>query len=70
MGKQINSDKLDYCPFVTYDEKYLFFTSQRENYIFTNRKRKQFNEIIQLSNTIENGLGNIYWVEFDKNSWR
>ncbi len=70
MGIQINSGKLDYCPFVTYDEKYFFFTSQRENHIFTNRKRKQFTEVIQLANSIENGLGNIYWVEFDKNAWR
>ena len=70
MGKQINSDKMDYCPFVSQDEKYLFFTSQRETYIITNRKRKQFSDIVQLSNSIENGLGNIYWVEFDKNAWR
>ena len=70
MGKQINSGKLDYCPFVSHDEKYFFFTSQRESGKFTNRKPKQFNEIIQLSNSIENGLGNIYWVEFDKNEWR
>ena len=70
MGKQINSDKMDYCPFVSKDEKYFFFTSQRENYTFTDRKRKHFDEIIRLSNSIENGLGNIYWVEFDKEAWR
>jgi hypothetical protein len=70
MGSQINSEKLDYCPFVTYDEKFLFFTSQRESSLFTNRKRKQIKEIDQLENSIENGLGNIYWVAFDKNAWR
>ncbi len=70
MGKKINSNKLDYCPFVSVDEKYLFFTSQRENLNITNRKRKSFKNIIQLSNSIENGLGNIYWVEFDKDAWR
>ena len=70
MGKKINSDKMDYCPFVTVDEKYLFFTSQRENLNITNRKRKSFKNIIQLSNSIENGLGNIYWVEFNKDTWK
>lgn len=70
MGKQINSDKMDYCPFVSHDEKYFFFTSQRESYIFTNRKRKQLSDVVQLSNSIENGLGNIYWMEFDKDAWR
>ena len=61
---------MDYCPFVTVDEKYLFFTSQRENLNITNRKRKSFKNIIQLSNSIENGLGNIYWVEFNKDTWK
>ena len=70
MGTQINSDKMDYCPFVSQDEKYFFFTSQRESYTFTNRKRKQFTDVVQLSNSIENGLGNIYWVEFDKKDWK
>ncbi len=70
MGKQINSNKIDYCPFVSQDEKYFFFTSQRESYLFTNRKQKQYSEIVQLSNSIENGLGNIYWVEFNKDDWR
>jgi hypothetical protein len=70
MGKQINSDKIDYCPFVTPDEKYLFFTSERENYAFTNRNQKRFGEILKLANSIENGLGNIYWVKFEKDKWR
>ena len=70
MGKQINSGKLDYCPFVSHDEKYFFFTSQRETYKITNRKRKQFSDVVQLSNSIKNGLGNIYWMEFDKDAWR
>lgn len=70
MGKQINSNKLDFCPFVSQDEKYFFFTSLRESYLFSNRKRKQLSEVIQLSNSIENGLGNIYWVEFNKDAWR
>jgi Tol biopolymer transport system component len=70
LGNKINSDKLDYCPFVTIDGKYLFFTSQRENDEFDVRTQKKFSLILQMSDGIENGLGNIYWVEFNKDTWR
>jgi len=32
LGKNINSAFLDYCPFVSRDKKYLFFTSNRVSY--------------------------------------
>jgi Tol biopolymer transport system component len=70
MGRSINSDKLDYCPFVTHDGKYLFFTSQRENEEFNVKTHKKLSIILQMADGIENGLGNIYWVTFDKNAWR
>ena len=31
MGKQVNSDKMDYCPFVDKNSKTLYFTSKRSN---------------------------------------
>jgi len=40
LGTTINSDKLDYCPFVSPDGKYLFFTSEREYDGFKDRIRK------------------------------
>lgn len=64
MGTGINSDKLDYCPFVTSDGKYFFFTSNRYNSIITSGSRKNYNQLKDLSESIDNGLGNIYWVEF------
>jgi hypothetical protein len=70
MGGTINSDRLDYCPFVTHDGQYLFYTSQRENKDFKTKTRKKMINIHQMANAIDNGLGNIYWIEFDKDAWR
>jgi len=70
MGKGINSDKLDYCPFVTLDQKYLFFTSQRVDQALKITNRKNYGKVIQLADGIENGLGNIFWVEFNPLEWK
>jgi hypothetical protein len=70
LGTTINSDKLDYCPFVTHDGKYLFFTSQRQNAEFGVKTHKKLSNLLQLADGIENGLGNIYWVTFDKSNWK
>lgn len=32
MGKDINTDRYEYCPFVTQDGKYLFYTSNQDIY--------------------------------------
>ncbi len=65
LGSVINSDKLDYCPFISYDNKYLFFTSQRTDPSTASHQKKNLNTINRLEDAIENGFGNIYWVEFD-----
>lgn len=70
MGSTINSNKLDYCPFVTPDGKYLFFTSERSNAGFEDKKQKKLGNLLQMADGIENGLGNIYWVTFDTKSWK
>ena len=66
MGKPINSEKLDYCPFVSPDGKFLFFTSQRIDPALKVPNYKNLPRILQLADGIENGLGNIFWVEFEK----
>ena len=70
LGSAINSDKLDYCPYVSPDGKYLFFTSERENANFASKSFKKLSNILQMADGIENGLGNIYWVTFDKEAWK
>lgn len=70
LGTRINSDRLDYCPFVTSDGKYLFFTSQRESVYFRSNQHRKLVNLLELADGIENGSGNIYWVDFDKNAWK
>lgn len=65
MGDKINSDKIDYCPFVTSDGKYLFFTSQRVDPEIQATRAKNYEKVVQLMNGIENGTGNIFWVNFN-----
>lgn len=64
LGANINSNQLDYCPVVSLDGKYLFFTSQRMKSTLQNNSKKSLATLLGLADGIENGLGNIYWVEF------
>lgn len=66
LGDKINSDKIDYCPFVSFDGKYLFFTSQRVDPEIQATRTKNYEKVVQLMNGIENGTGNIYWVNFNQ----
>ena len=70
LGPAINSDQLDYCPFVSPDGKYLFFTSHRFDPKITNQRKKSYKSLVNLADGIENGLGNIYWVAFDPSAWK
>jgi hypothetical protein len=65
MGKEINSEFLDYCPFLDTETNNLYFTSDRQ------KKLSEVNKVdalIEFSNSIENGMGNIYRINFDINS--
>jgi len=62
----LNSEKLDYCPFVSADRKSLFFTSERTGL------SKSFpgspvtrSELIQSFTSAQNGGGDIYWISFE-----
>jgi len=65
MGEQVNSPFFEYCPSLTPDGKFLFFTSNRssgENYSTTSLTYK--NIISGLRSTL-NGSQNIYWISTD-----
>jgi len=63
----LNSEKLDYCPFVSVDKKTLFFTSER---ISLKRsypgKTVSLDELVKGFTSPENGGGDIYWVSMDE----
>lgn len=63
LSPPINSKYLDYCPFVDRKEMNFYFTSERKPdhpEIIVNP-----NEVKSLSNSIQNGFGNIYRINFD-----
>jgi Tol biopolymer transport system component len=63
----INSDRLDYCPTVSPDQKMLFFTSERHQLsILAGKVSKQYEDYKLLASQPANGTGNIYWVDFDQ----
>jgi WD40-like Beta Propeller Repeat len=63
----LNSDKLDYCPFVSFDKKTFYFTSERNNLkkSFTENPAKA-DELIKLFTSYKNGSGDIYFINFEK----
>ncbi|HMR58000.1 MAG TPA: hypothetical protein PKC10_11800, partial [Cyclobacteriaceae bacterium] len=67
---QLNSNQLDYCPFVSPDGKSLFFTSERHQLPTTFALPATYQTIQQFQTQLLNGTGNIYWISFEvlKNS--
>ncbi|MEI9810652.1 MAG: hypothetical protein WDO16_23810 [Bacteroidota bacterium] len=63
----LNSPKLDYCPFVSFDKKILFFTSERNTIksAFTEQPAK-LNDLLKSFSSPLNGGGDIYWISFEK----
>ena len=62
LGSSVNSKDLDYCPFISPDGKYLFFTSQRST-SSPNRSKNPF-DLAAITNSIlhPSGTGSdIYW---------
>jgi Tol biopolymer transport system component len=63
--KNINSKQLDYCPYVSPDGKSLFITSERHHLpsVFQ-PKNATYQEIMEATTQVQNGSGNIYWIDF------
>jgi len=74
LGDDINTKAWEYCPILSPDGQYLFFTSMKTP--LDNEIEKPFQtyaEIKNVFNGIYNGSGNIYQVRFDKGiveEWR
>jgi len=64
MGEEINSDKLDYCPFVDIPRGNFYFTSDRAKPL--DKKISSVSEFIDESNQVTNGMGNIYRIHMEK----
>lgn len=61
----VNSNRLDYCPFVSFDGLTLYFTSEVHELKQTFHARKAtLKDLQDHNNSILNAKGNIYWVDF------
>lgn len=64
---QLNSDKIDYCPFVSFDKKILFFTSERSGLVAAYpAMHPSYAQLAAIFNSAQNGGGDIYWVDFQQ----
>ena len=67
LGKEINSKKLDYCPFVNTTTNTLYFTTNKSVIPKSFKTRKTLRETINFINSNPNGLSRIYKASLNKN---
>ncbi len=63
MGEKINSITLDFCPYVSPDGQYLFFSSTRKAGMPYSEMGVTYDQMLRILASPENGLGDIYWIE-------
>ncbi|NNE66822.1 MAG: hypothetical protein HKN33_09670 [Pyrinomonadaceae bacterium] len=64
LGKEINSVSMDFCPFVDFNTKTLYFTSRRSN--VSSKTLETIDDFKNAANSYENGLSRLYRVSFAK----
>ena len=62
LGENINSLQLDFCPYISTDGKYFFFTSRRVNKKLTDKDHQSYSSLEQMLNSPQNGNNDIYWM--------
>jgi hypothetical protein len=63
IGTEVNGPGLTYCPYVSPDKKYFFFSTSRGFAKPPFNKAKNFEALKQLMKTTLNGWDNIYWMQ-------
>ena len=63
LGSPINSGALDFCPIVSPDGKYFFFTSERSFTATPLTARLNYERLMKQLRGARNGLGDIYQVD-------
>jgi len=62
LGEKINSPQFEYCPMLSPDGKYFFWTSYKSSPMYSISPRKYEDYLKKLS-SVDNGLGNVYWID-------
>jgi len=63
LGSPINSSALDFCPIMSPDKKYFFFTSERSFTATPLTTRLDYPQLMKQIRGARNGLGDIYQVD-------
>lgn len=63
LGTEVNSDKLDFCPFIDYANGNFYFSSTKTE--ANTKKHESIDAFKQHANKILNGMGNIYRISLD-----
>jgi Tol biopolymer transport system component len=63
LGEPVNSSASEYCPTVTPDGKYLFFTSTRRLHALYSATPLTYEQKIEVLGSPGNGDSDIYWVD-------
>ncbi len=63
LGDMINSNQIDYCPFVTFDKKFFFFTSEKTN-VQPSYNALTIKTLKEELNKAENGVSRVYYLPF------
>jgi hypothetical protein len=65
LGPVINSKELEYCPMLSPDGAYFFFTSLKSPDTHLPDRPRALEQLLSAFDAIDNGLGNIYWMKSD-----
>jgi Tol biopolymer transport system component len=65
LGPAINSKELEYCPMLSPDGAYFFFTSLKGPDANSPDRPRTLTQMISAFDAIDNGLGNVYWMKSD-----
>ena len=65
LSSPVNSAALDYCPYISPDKKYFFFTSGRYNITIPFEHQQTISSLHALLQNPLNGYDNIYWMKAD-----
>jgi WD40-like Beta Propeller Repeat len=60
----VNSPRLDYCPFISPDKNFLFFTSNKTTISQPFEKTATAADLKKRLLKAGNGLDDIYWIDF------
>lgn len=66
MGEKINGPGLTYCPYMSPDKKFFFFSTSRNSFKPPFSKSQSTNELKRLMHSPLNGWDNIYWQDAGK----